>query len=210
MTRPTLHALTVAAATLMLASWLGACTEVTQSQDDCTENQFFDFNASLCRTCPPLELPGCPSGCGVALELDDRGCQEAVCDCSQCPDGQFFDDQLIECVQCPAASPTCGAGCQAVGVGRDERGCQAVTCACDPVCNPRVLAETGQCQACPEGPAQSCGDAGCCQLDNATDDDGCPMLECTCPEEAPEGFFYDDADVCRACPSDGGPEECAP
>ncbi len=155
---------------------LAGCTEVTQSAEDCTDNQFFDLNAGLCRTCPSLEPPSCPDGCGFSLETDERGCQEAVCDCEVCQEGQFFDDDVLACVECPEMITTCGEGCQVAGIGRDEDGCQATACTCETICNPAVEADTGQCEACPETSVPECADGQA--LSNTTDGDGCPVIEC--------------------------------
>lgn len=158
---------------------VGGCSEVTQTAEDCTSNQFFDLNAKLCRTCPPLDIPECPEDCSIGFEFGDQGCREAICDCTGCGEGSFFNDEALECEACAPVEANCADGCQVAAVGRDGQGCQVVACTCDALCNPTIMAEQGTCEPCAEVtlpedcPAQ-------CSFVNATTDQGCPNVECVC------------------------------
>ncbi len=186
---------------IALAAMTG-CSDVTQTEEDCTDSQFFDLNLELCRTCPPLEAPECSPQCGIALVSDERGCLVAECDCEGCAEGEFFDADALACAACPAIAATCAEGCQPVSVNLDARGCSVVACACEEVCNPTRLAESGDCEPCPDRAAPDCGAR---PLLGATDAEGCPLLACDCAGGPPEGFSVDDRGLCLPC--EGG--DCA-
>jgi len=186
---------------LLAISLLIGCTEVTQSPSDCVTNEFFDNTLAICRTCPPVEALDCPQGCGFNLEVDERSCPIATCECDLCDAGQFFDEDTLACESCEDSPLTCAQGCSLVAVNADERGCEVAACACEEVCNPRILDESGDCEACPEVSVPQCAPGG---LSNGTDGDGCPLVRCLCPS----GSFIDDDGACQPCPAQDAPEAC--
>ena len=197
MTRSTLHSgLAIIGLVLLFGLGLVACSEVTDTADDCTANQYFDVNSSFCRNCAPIVFPTCGEGCGFQLVADARGCQVAECDCNFCEEGSYFDTDLFSCVDCPIIeSPACAEGCPATGTTLDLRGCEQRQCTC----------ESDTCAA-PEAP--DCGDEGCCTVTQGQDAESCPTLVCSCPEEAPEGFYFEEEGRCLSCPDTNPPAAC--
>mgnify|MGYP006928195869 CR=1 FL=1 len=178
---------------LALGLTLSACSEVTETADDCTSDEFFDKAAQLCRVCPALEVPECPVGCGVLVGEDASGCATAECQCDVCSDGQFYDSDRLECLACPALSEaTCGDGCVPAGTTLSSDGCETLACDCDGPC-----ARGGACGDCP---ATDCGDAVCgCEASYTgdTDDSGCGVFACVCPDEIPDTHEIGDDGACR-------------
>ncbi len=194
MPAPRLALLLSAALVALVAS---ACSQVTQTPDECTQEQFYDESTEFCLACPALKLPaGCPATCGFVLNTDSRGCQVAECSCDACPDGAYFDADRVACVDCPLVEPpACQEGCPQIGTAVDALGCLQPACSCED-------------NACPPVAPPECGDEGCCTLTADTDANGCSFPSCSCPETPPEGFYFDNDGLCRACPDEGAPEAC--
>lgn len=178
---------------LSVALALVACSEVTESPEDCSSDEFFDRATQLCRVCPALEVPECPVGCGVLVGEDASGCATAECQCDVCADGEFYDGEALSCVACPEVSTTtCGEGCVPSGTTLDENGCEAMACACDGAC-----AQGGACGDCP---ATDCGDPVCncsAEYTGSADDAGCAQFACACPDVIPETHEIDGDGACR-------------
>jgi hypothetical protein len=192
MTRnPVINALVLL--TIGLTLGLCACSEVTESADDCSSDEFFDKAGQLCRVCPALEVPECPVGCGVLVGQDASGCATAECQCDVCADGQFYDADRLECLACPDLSEgSCGEGCVPAGTTLNEDGCESLACDCDGPC-----ARGGVCGDCP---ATDCGDEVCgCEpsYTGSLDEAGCGVFACECPDEIPETHEIGDDGACR-------------
>ncbi|MBH25319.1 MAG: hypothetical protein CMH57_12885 [Myxococcales bacterium] len=184
-----------------------ACSEVTEQPSDCTANEYYDDDLAACQTCAPVELETCPADCSYILQDNELGCAEASCACGEippgatalpsltCSEGTYLDTSLLECVPCAQVMPAECASCPEVGVTRDANGCTQPVCDCGEV-------------GCPPLAPVECGDEGCCET--VTEMEGsCPVLVCACPEEAPDGFYFDEGDVCRSCEGqDPAPEGC--
>ena len=185
--------ITFFALVVCLAAGLAGCSEVTESPEDCSSDEFFDKASQFCRVCPALEVPECPVGCGVLVGEDASGCATAECQCDLCADGQFYDTQNLTCAVCPPVSDgTCGDGCVPSGTTLDADGCAHVACACDAPCS------TGG--ACGDCPATDCGDPVCgCEAGytGVAGDDGCAVFECACPQEIPDTHELDESGACR-------------
>ncbi|MEO1268996.1 MAG: hypothetical protein AAFX99_12915 [Myxococcota bacterium] len=176
-----------------------ACSEVTELPSDCTDNEFYSDEFSVCETCPSVELTTCPADCSYVLQDNELGCAEAVCVCDIPPDDStalpsltcgedfFLDTTLLECSPCPeVAQPACDT-CPMVGETRDEQGCTQPVCDC------------GNTQDCPPIAPVDCGDEAC-GCETVTETQGnCPMMACVCPEPLPEGFYLDTSGTCRSC-----------
>ena len=53
--------------------------EITQSESDCNDNEYFDRGDSLCKTCPAVEDLDCPTECGYELNQNELGCPVSQC-----------------------------------------------------------------------------------------------------------------------------------
>ncbi len=192
----------------MALTWVVGCGEVTEQPSDCTSNEYYDDGLAICLTCPSVELASCPEDCGFVLEDDERGCTIASCSCGgvvdgtpvpglTCVEGTFFNADLAACEVCPQVEPAACQSCPQVGLTRDEHGCSQPVCACEG-------------DMCPPVAEPECGDEGCCAVVDSVEE-GCPVRACSCPAEAPDGFYFDDDAICRTCEGvDPAPEACLP